>query len=125
MQHFDSFVLFVGFSDALKIRFPIYTKDVLNYVSDYLCRKRIKHVNFLLQEKNRLRNEANAAKRAKKKEEKEEEERKAMFDGQTLRGKIKQLQHIGQPSQSTFQFNFVFIFCYLNEFFVSISIEIK
>ena len=85
----------VGFSDALKIRFPIYTKDVLNYVSDYLCRKRIKHVNFLLQEKNRLRNEANAAKRAKKKKEKEEEERKELFDGQTLRGKIKQLQHIG------------------------------
>ena len=94
MLHFDSFALVVGFSDALKIRFPIYSKDVLNYVSEYFCRKRIKHVNFLLKEKNRTRNEENAAKRAKKKREKEEEEMES-FKGQTRRGKIKQIQHIG------------------------------
>ena len=51
-------------------------------------------MNFLLAEKNRLRNEANAAKRAKKKKEKEEEEEKE-FVGKTYRGKVKQLQHIG------------------------------
>ena len=48
-------------------------------------------MNFLLAEKNRLRNEANAAKRAKKKAEEEEKE----FFVKTYRGKVKQLQHIG------------------------------
>ena len=84
----------VGFSDALKKRFPSYDVKVLKFISDYFCRKRVKQINFLVQEKNRLRNEANAAKRAKKKREKEEEELNG-FLGQTRRGKIKQIQHIG------------------------------
>ena len=49
---------FSGFAELLHLHFPNYEMKVLNRISKLFIHKRVSHINFLIKEKKRLKNES-------------------------------------------------------------------
>ena len=59
MFYYVSFT-FLGFATLLQTYFPNYEIKVLQKISGYFIHTRVKHMNFLIKEAKRIKNEAKA-----------------------------------------------------------------